>query len=565
MKLIVCLILVGVIAADTLAQSDSTALVCRFGQLLRQRHEQSATLIQRMNVAESLLQRKIADVRGARVQETVYTVPIVVHVIHTGEAIGTIYNPSDASIMAMIGQLNAAFRKNGAQYGGVDIGIQFQLAIRSPSCGSTTGINRVNGSGVPNYTTGGIAVGTYAGSADEVAVKSLSRWPNTDYVNIWIVNKIQGDANAGGFAFFPEYNSALTDGIVITAGTVMGSNKTIVHEMGHVFNLYHTFYDDGYETACPSLSNCSTTGDRVCDTEPVINSPCSATINTCTGAAFQVADAGLGYTIKNNYMGYTNCQWVFTQGQKDRMKAALVTFRNGLLTSGGLLMPEASASIACSVSALNGLSSYYGIERVTFNTLDVYSNSSAADGAFYVDRTCNQRTTVTSGQSYSLTVQASYGNYQYLRAYLDYNADGDFNDAGENIMTTQGGFGSATITIPAAGVTINTPIRLRIVADNPNGASPTACSLNGTSSEGIGQIEDYTVIITPRIVTSVASGSWTNPGTWSCSCIPASSDSVSIQTGHIISISSGLVQARRLTLDGKLQYAAGGRLQLTGN
>ena len=32
----------------------------------------------------------------------------------------------------------------------------------------------------------------FAGSADEVAVKNLSRWPNTDYINIWIVNKING-------------------------------------------------------------------------------------------------------------------------------------------------------------------------------------------------------------------------------------------------------------------------------------------------------------------------------------------------------------------------------------
>lgn len=553
-------------------QTDSTkAPFCGFGLRLQQQRAKDPLFALKLSQSEAIFQKQMATMRGARVQlETIYTLPVVVHVIHNGEANGTGNNPSDASIQAMIGVLNAGFRKTFPQSGGVDVGIQFQLAIRSPQCGSTTGINRVNGSGVTNYTAGGIAVGTYGGSADETAVKSLSRWPNTDYINIWIVNKINGDANAGGFAFFPEYNSALNDGIVVTAGTVNGSNKTIVHEMGHVFNLYHTFADDGNETTCPSSASCATTGDRVCDTEPVQNIACNAAMNACTGAAFQIADASLNYTVKNNYMGYTNCQWMFTQGQKDRMRAALLAFRGGLLTSGALSAPAASPPTVCSVSAANGLSPYYGVGRVTFNTLDVYSNSSLADGAFYMDRTCNQRTTLTAGQSYSLVVQGTYNNYQYLRAYIDYNADGDFNDAGETLMTTSGGSETVTVTVPTnAGVQVNTPLRLRIMADNPNptGQSPSPCNLVGTSTanEGVGQVEDYTIIVQRRTVISVASGSWTTPATWSCTCVPTSTDIVSVQAGHIVSISSGLKQALTLTLLGRLDYAPGGQLQLTGN
>ncbi|MVM33381.1 hypothetical protein GO755_25295 [Spirosoma sp. HMF4905] len=557
-----------------LGQIDSSkASVCGFGLLWQQQRARDPLFVQRLNQSEATFQQQIARQRGARVaQETVYTLPVVVHVIHNGESIGSANNPSDASIQAMIGVLNAGFRKSFPQSGGVDIGIQFQLAMRSPQCGSTSGINRVNGSSVTNYTSGGIAIGTYGGSADEVAVKSLSRWPNTDYINIWIVNKINGDANAGGFAFFPEYNSALNDGIVVCAGTVTSTNKTIVHEMGHVFNLYHTFhdYDNGNETTCPPSTSCTTTGDRVCDTEPVLNSTCGVTSNTCTGAAFQIADASMNYTVLNNYMGYTSCQWMFTQGQKDRMRTALLAFRGGLLSSGALSAPAASPPTVCSVSAANGLSPYYGVGRLTFNTLDVYSNSSMADGAFYVDRTCNQRTTLTAGQSYSLAVQGTYNNYQYLRAYVDYNADGDFNDAGETLMTTSAGSATVIVTVPAAvNVKINTPLRLRIIADNPNptGQAPTPCNLVGTSSvnEGVGQVEDYTVVVQRRTVISVASGSWATPATWSCTCVPTSADIVSVQSGHIVSISSGMKQALNLTLQGRLQYAVGGQLQLTGN
>ena len=569
----ILLFLTGLLAltANAVAQSDSGEMpACSFGLLAQYRRQHDPLLNQRKVQTEAFFQQQLIKQRSANAQEIVYTVPVVVHIIHNGEAIGTGNNPSDAAIQVMITGLNAGFRKIGAQAGGVDIGIQFQLAIRSPECGITTGINRVNGSGVTNYTSGGIAVDTYAGSADELAVKSLSRWPNIDYINIWIVNKINGDSNAGGFAYFPEYNSALDDGIVVCAGTVNGTNKTIVHEMGHVFNLYHTFHDYQYgpETNCPSSLSCATTGDEVCDTEPVLNVPCSTTFNTCTSAPFQIADASFNYTVLNNYMGYTNCQWMFTQGQKDRMRAALLAFRAGLISSGGLSTPTTGPPMVCSVTAANATSPYYGVGRVTLNTLDVYSNSSTADGAFYVDRTCNQRTILTRGQSYSLTIQATYGNWQYLQAYIDYNADGDFNDADETLLTTMGGSATVTVNIPATGVLLNKPLRLRIVADNPNGVpAPTVCNLVGTNvvKEGVGQIEDYTVIVQPRIVTSIASGSWASAATWSCSCVPQATDIVSVQSVHTVSISGGLKQAFTLNLLGKLQYVAGGQLQLTGN
>jgi hypothetical protein len=84
----------------------------------------------------------------------VYTLPVVVHVINTGTAIGAPDNPSDSLINAMINQLNNAFRKKGSSFGGVDVKIQFKLATKSPSCGSTAGITRNNGSSVTNYASG---------------------------------------------------------------------------------------------------------------------------------------------------------------------------------------------------------------------------------------------------------------------------------------------------------------------------------------------------------------------------------------------------------------------------
>src|SRR5262245_37788239 len=45
---------------------------------------------------------------GARVT-ALYTIPVVVHVMHTGGAIGTIYNPTDAQITGAINYLNQVY------------------------------------------------------------------------------------------------------------------------------------------------------------------------------------------------------------------------------------------------------------------------------------------------------------------------------------------------------------------------------------------------------------------------------------------------------------------------
>ncbi|HRI20858.1 MAG TPA: M43 family zinc metalloprotease, partial [Panacibacter sp.] len=368
----------------------------------------------------------------------VYTVPIVVHVIHTGTAIGSADNPSNASINSMLKTLNNAWHKSGATYGGADMKIQFKLAVNAPGCTATNGINRVNGNSIANYALGGITNINYPGSADEILVKNLSRWPSTDYINIWIVNRINGNANyPGGYAYFPEYNTAFTDGLVLQASVVNATNKTIVHEMGHYFNLYHTFYDGANETTCAANNVCTEDGDKICDTEVHLNVPCSTAKNSCNNnSPFIVADAAKNYTVLNNFMGYTDCQWMFTEGQKTRARAALFSFRYGLVTSNALTVSNGvSPAVACIPTATYGLSPYYGVQKVEFNTLSVYSNTSQADGAFYIDRTCNQSVTVTQGKKYTLTVTGSYRNPHRIKVFIDYNNDGDFGDANETILS----------------------------------------------------------------------------------------------------------------------------------
>src|SRR5262245_33902993 len=67
-----------------------------------------------------------------------YTIPVVVHVMHTGGAVGTIYNPTDAQIIGAINYLNQVYAGTFSgmtapvEGGGVvDLEIQFALAQRT--------------------------------------------------------------------------------------------------------------------------------------------------------------------------------------------------------------------------------------------------------------------------------------------------------------------------------------------------------------------------------------------------------------------------------------------------
>lgn len=468
------------------------------------------------------------------------TLPVVIHVMHTGTPIGAPDNPEDSLIHDMLQLINDAFQLNGPNYGGADIGFHFALARRSPDCMTTPGITRTDGSAVLHYASGGITTDTNAfpNSAHELTVKSLSRWPNTDYLNIWIVNEIDDHPSfPGGYAFFPENNSALNDGVVLRASVVSGTNKTVIHELGHYFYLYHTF-GEAWGDCLPDTS-CSGQGDRICDTENCnYQWNCLSPINPCSGNEWAITDSSQGYTVLNNYMGYTDCQWMFTEGQKMRMHLALDTFRPGLRTSHALdsthFIPPAQA---CIPTAVHGLSPYYGIERVIIGDTEVYSGTSDKDGAFYVDRTCHQRINAEAGDTIPIQITSSYENWMKVRAYLDLNGDGSFTQPDEMILSQDGGYIEDTLIIPLVNeADWCTTLRLRIVTDHPDAPDPTPCMLTGTAQDGVGQIEDFSLIIHPRTITSVNSGEWHDYQTWSCQCVPSLSDAIIIQSGHTITV-----------------------------
>lgn len=430
---------------------------------------------------------------------TVYEIPIVLHVLHTGGAVGTIYNPSTSQLTGLVDYLNAAYAATWASYpdsnnGGTHFPIKFVLAKRDPQCNSSSGIDRINASSVANYTQYGVNVQNTNG-ASEVTLKNLARWPNKDYVNVFIVNKIDGaDGTVGqfiaGYAYFPGGPDYL-DGVIMLATQATQGAITLPHELGHFFSLYHTF-QGGSTTTCPANANCNTQGDLICDTEPEkqSNFNCPANPNPCTGNSYNF--------VQHNFMDYSNCQDRFTPGQRTRWIYGLLNSRPSLLSSQATVplgtLPTAAACIPTIANSTNTANA--GPREVIFNDMDAVSGGYNDDSnKVYIDRTCIQGTTVKQGQTYNLQVSTG-PNAEKVRVYLDINNDGTFQ-ASELIYSHTGTVAyethSTNYQIPSSGVTTCTPLRMRVVTDPVS----VATAIGPCTQLGYGQAEDYSVTVRP--------------------------------------------------------------------
>ncbi|MBY0434964.1 MAG: choice-of-anchor J domain-containing protein, partial [Cyclobacteriaceae bacterium] len=297
---------------------------------------------------EQWMQQKLSEGRlktfqTGKTQSFSGTIPVVVHVIHNGEPVGTGTNVSDAQILSQIQVLNEDYKRlnadanqTPAEFGSVagSIDLQFVLAKQDPEGLPTNGIVRVRGT-----------QSSWDALSENNIFKALSYWPAEDYLNIWVLNLT---GSFIGYAQLPISTLAglegsstdrLTDGVSVdyqAFGSGSSFNllpqynkgRTATHEIGHFFGLRHIW------------------GDGNCATDYVDDTPFqTSSTNGCPSHPQASCDApAKPNKMFQNYLDDTNdvCMNLFTQGQVARM---IVVLQNSIRRISLLNSPGATAPV----------------------------------------------------------------------------------------------------------------------------------------------------------------------------------------------------------------------------
>lgn len=287
--------------------------------IYKKNYEAEQSRLKMMDKAASLNGYKaVAKSSSSSATPPLYIIPVVFHIIHQyGDE-----NISDAQVRDAIRTLNEDYRKRNAdtihtvaEYKPIaaDCEIEFRLAQLDPSGAPTNGIERF------------VSPLTYLGNDSA----KLNPWPRSKYLNIWVVAYVMKGFAA--YAYYPGV-SAEKDGILclytyigaIGASTLKNSH-TLSHEVGHYLNLQHTWGN----TNAPEIA---------CGDDDVSDTPLTKGHTSCP-LTDQVCKVGVNENTQN-FMEYSYCFTMFTNGQKNRMHNAIdssLSDRNNLWTTNNLI------------------------------------------------------------------------------------------------------------------------------------------------------------------------------------------------------------------------------------
>ncbi|HEY5371304.1 MAG TPA: M43 family zinc metalloprotease, partial [Hanamia sp.] len=335
--------------------------------------------------------------KAARLQSIVY-LPVVFHIVLPNP-----YAITEAVVQSQIDALNTDFSGLNADSTNIPDAfkplrghsqIRFVLAKRTPSGTLTNGIERIvsGTTGNPNNVIDSIK---------RAALGGADVWDPNSYINIWVGN-IADNAGTLGYTQIPGSGVPADDGIFcnvvgfgISDCNISAYNKarTIVHEMGHYFGLFHIWGDDestsntcsgddfraltneGSTYTLPlSLYNPNGQGNTAADIGDTPNQSV-ATTDCATGVKTDACTTTAPGIIYEDYMDYTmdDCYSMFTNKQVARMEYLLDTYRTALETSlGGTAPAGAPTRDAAPIYSINpgglevsGCSSIYHSSTLT--------------------------------------------------------------------------------------------------------------------------------------------------------------------------------------------------------
>lgn len=362
---------------------------------------------------EELFQKKVAEFLAANPEisaaakqgnnntQAVYTIPVIIHVIHGGQAVGTFPNLAQGQLNSQVTVLNNDFAGVGQNVGNypatafttwatntivsaaskdfsgrikiANTGVTFCLALQDTlgNILAEPGIDRVNYNTLPALT------GTFTSKNPANAVyntpgklqgfingyiKPNTIWNVRKYLNIWVTDQ---NASVGllGYATFPPLSgltgipggvgTATTDGFwawaaafgsstIFPGGTYAApydKGRTCTHEIGHWVGLRHIW------------------GDGTCATDYCNDTPPASSSNfgnpayplksgSCAGPPSNAPNGEMFM----NFMDYTDdlAMYMFSEDQRTRLQTAMMNspYRNQLGTHGLCSVPPPVANFS---------------------------------------------------------------------------------------------------------------------------------------------------------------------------------------------------------------------------
>lgn len=494
-----------------------------------------------------------------------YTIPVIVHIIHSGEAVGTASNISQAQVIDQIRILNEDYAGIGLSSNNVpyafnqlkaDCNVQFCLATHDEGGNllAEPGIDRVAASSIPVTVPGTGLTSTTINNT----IKPATIWDPTKYCNMWVL-KI--DQNLLGYATFPA-GSTLSGmsslGTNTTDGLVMGYNyfgsigaaassapynkgRTTTHEIGHWLGLRHIWGDNGQ---CGATDYCVDTPPQQGET----NAPAGCYYGTPTGGynGFPkqpstctrpdgVASANITNTNGDmfmNFMDYTDdaAMYMFTTDQRTRIQTAMAngTHRKFLGTHGlcsSLGIPAAAPvagfdwerTTVASAAVCNGVAVNFRDASRNYPTSWTWSTNPTTGVTITSASSQNPTINFTNGGTYTVTLVAS-------------------NVTGPNTKTRTIVVNSCATSAPTAAFTIASTgcTGVAVSTANTSSGNPTPTYV-WSSNPSAGVTFSSTTATAPTVT-------FTNPGTYTVGLAATNSQGTN-NTTQVITVTSCAVTA----------------------
>lgn len=368
---------------------------------------------------------------------TVYTIPVVFHVLH----MNGVENISDAQILDALALLNRDYRKLNPDVATVqpvfdsitaDIEIEFALARKAPNGSCFTGITRT------------VTPLTFNGSDGQSQVSAVITgndvyqgiWPHDEYLNIYVCSDIGG---AAGYTFkpsgssFANATSMFYNGIFLlhnytgSIGTsTVYTSRTLAHELGHWLNLNHVW---GPNNNPGNASSCND-DDGVMDTPLCIGSnACNYNANTCNDVGSPLSSWTFDVVDNvENYMDYSYCSKMFTEGQKTRMRNAIISNtagRSNLITAANHLVTGINSPLVlCQAKFKANKTVLCANDSITFTDMSFNAvsgwNWTFAGGTPATSTLQNPGVVYTTPGTYTVTLTATDGGTSDVETMTNY-------------------------------------------------------------------------------------------------------------------------------------------------